>query len=258
MPDTSPKDFSTDPNVNTTVWSVSIAEGASTSDMNNSQRGILAVIKDADWGAGPIKSDTIAESTADAGVTIDGLTIKDGDFDTLPASVTALIPPGVVWEFAGASAPTGWLICDGSAVSRTTYGALFTAIGTTYGAGDGTTTFNLPDRRGRTAIGVGTGDASDATAHALGEEGGAETHTLTKAQLPNERLLTIVNSNTSTSGSTSGTTSPVRQNNSGGQFSYELNSSSAEPTHGRTSPMGDGTAHNIMQPFIVMNFMIKT
>nr|MDD4454660.1 tail fiber protein [Candidatus Methanomethylophilaceae archaeon] len=58
------------------------------------------------------------------------------------------VPAGMVGYFAGSSAPTGWLECDGSAVSRTTYADLFTAIGTTYGTGDGATTFNLPDLRG--------------------------------------------------------------------------------------------------------------
>lgn len=67
------------------------------------------------------------------------------------------IPSGSVTEFAGSSVPSGWLFCDGSAVSRSTYSGLFTAIGTTYGAGDGSTTFNLPDSRGRVIQGVGTG-----------------------------------------------------------------------------------------------------
>lgn len=58
-------------------------------------------------------------------------------------------PSGVVLPYAGAAAPSGWMLCYGQAVSRTTYAALFTAIGTAYGVGDGSTTFNLPDLRGR-------------------------------------------------------------------------------------------------------------
>ena len=64
---------------------------------------------------------------------------------------------GIIQMFAGATPPSGWLICDGSAVSRTTYATLFAAIGTTWGTGDGSTTFNLPDLRGRAPIGAGTG-----------------------------------------------------------------------------------------------------
>lgn len=73
------------------------------------------------------------------------------------ASLAALIPAGSEIAYAGSAAPTGWLLEDGSAVSRTTYATLFAVIGTTYGAGDGSTTFNVPDSRGRAAIGAGTG-----------------------------------------------------------------------------------------------------
>lgn len=64
---------------------------------------------------------------------------------------------GIIFDYAGSSIPSGWLDCDGSAVSRTTYAALFTAIGTTWGVGNGSTTFNLPDLRGRYTVGAGTG-----------------------------------------------------------------------------------------------------
>lgn len=71
-------------------------------------------------------------------------------------------------------APSGWLLCDGSAVSRTEYATLYAAIGDTWGAGDGSTTFNLPDLRGRAPIGAGTG--SGLTARTLGDSIGVETH----------------------------------------------------------------------------------
>lgn len=86
-------------------------------------------------------------------------------------------PAGIIFPYAGSTAPEGYLMCDGSAVSRSTYAALFAAIGTTYGAGDGSTTFNIPDLTGRVVIGVsGT--------HALGTTGGEESHTLLEAELP--------------------------------------------------------------------------
>lgn len=86
-------------------------------------------------------------------------------------------PAGIIMPFAGTVAPQGCLFCDGSAVSRTTYAALFEVIGTTYGAGDGETTFNIPDLSGRVVIGV-------SNSHALGTTGGSETVTLTDDQLP--------------------------------------------------------------------------
>ena len=77
---------------------------------------------------------------------------------TAPEWVTAptsdSVPTGVLNPYAGATAPVGWLLCFGQAISRTTYSTLFTAIGTTYGVGDGSTTFNLPDMRGQGTAGL--------------------------------------------------------------------------------------------------------
>lgn len=99
-----------------------------------------------------------------------GLTLID-DVDAAAARATLGAgepePSGVMKQFAGASAPTGWLLCNGSAVSRTTYATLFAVVGSTYGAGDGSTTFNLPDTRNRVLIGAGT-------LYAVGATGGSK------------------------------------------------------------------------------------
>ena len=77
-------------------------------------------------------------------------------------------PAGALMDYAGSTAPSGWLECNGTAVSRTTYARLFTAISTTWGAGDGSTTFNLPNFRGRVRVGRGTGTlAENCTAGAV-------------------------------------------------------------------------------------------
>lgn len=78
------------------------------------------------------------------------------------AAIAAAVPSGAVFYFAMTSVPTGYLACNGSAVSRTTYAALFTAIGTTFGTGDGSTTFNLPDLRGEFVRGYDNGRGVDA------------------------------------------------------------------------------------------------
>jgi microcystin-dependent protein len=108
-----------------------------------------------------------ADDTDDSTLEVSGgkFRVKDGGV-TLAKLVTAvqqaLLPAGAVQAFAMNSAPAGWLAADGSNVNRTTYAALFSAIGTTYGAGDGSTTFALPDLRGYFVRGSGTN--SDATA----------------------------------------------------------------------------------------------
>lgn len=96
--------------------------------------------------------------------------------------VSEAAPSGQISWFGMSTAPEGWLVCDGSAVSRTANQKLFSAVGTTWGVGDGTTTFNLPDLRGRTPI--GTGQGVGLTNRTIADTGGDETHQLVTAELP--------------------------------------------------------------------------
>lgn len=114
------------------------------------------------------------------------------------SSTGAGVPAGSLQAYAGSSAPSGWLLCDGSAVSRTTYARLYAAIGTTWGAGNGSTTFNVPDLRGRTPIGAGTG--SGLTARTLAGSGGAETVQLDVTTMPSHSH-TFTGSSTDSQGS---------------------------------------------------------
>ena len=92
------------------------------------------------------------------------------------------MPIGAIVPYsASGSVPAGFLVCDGSAISRTDYADLFKAIGTTYGAGNGSTTFNIPDLRGRVPVGV---NSSDTELSAIGTKGGEKTHTLTIDEMP--------------------------------------------------------------------------
>lgn len=157
---------------------------------------------------------------------------------------------GVIFPFAGSTAPTGFLLCYGQAVSRTTYAALFATIGTTFGAGDGSTTFNVPDLRGRTLADkddMGGSAASRLTTAAggvdgatLGASGGAQTHTLTAAQLP-------AHSHTYKASSTAATGSGAAEANDAGGI-----------TKNTTSSGGSGDAHPNVQPTLVLNYIIKT
>jgi len=88
---------------------------------------------------------------------------------------------GLVLPYAAATAPSGWLLCQGQVANRTTYKRLYDVIGTNYGIGDGSSTFNLPDLRGRVPVGVGTSTYFDA----MNEKQGAKTVTLAKSQVPN-------------------------------------------------------------------------
>lgn len=91
------------------------------------------------------------------------------------------VPAGMMIMYGGSTLPASWLECDGAAVSRTTFADLFAAIGTTYGAGDGSTTFNLPDNRSR--IPIGSGQGAGLTLRTIGGSGGEELHVISSAEM---------------------------------------------------------------------------
>jgi len=111
-------------------------------------------------------------------------TVKEGISvaDDNAAGGYPLIPAGSIIAFAGSTAPEGWLMCDGSAVSRTTYANLWALINTTYGSGNGSTTFNVPDMRSRMPIGAGSG--TGLTARTLAATGGTESVAIASGNLP--------------------------------------------------------------------------
>lgn len=191
--------------------------------------------------------------------------------------------------YAGSVAPSGFLMCDGSVVSRSTYSDLFEAIGTTYGAGDGSTTFGLPDLSGRIAIGV-------SSTHALSSTGGEETHTLLSSEMPEHSHEVPQHGHASTITATTPSlshtvTQPAYNYNrpnstrtiytaSGGTAYSGTSSVAATRTnlsitdHPATdctvtggildcgsfdsSSSGGGASHNNLQPYLTMSYIIAT
>jgi microcystin-dependent protein len=179
---------------------------------------------------------TFADNLATAQAAVDAL-------EVLADNVQITIEPGSIFAYAGITAPTGYLECDGSEISRSTYAELFAAIGTTFGTGDGSTTFNLPDMRGRVA--VGTGQGAGLTSRNLGDTGGEEEHLLTVAEIP-------LHSHSYTKGylTTSGTLLQA-----GGTPFVAFHEDTAQNTQsGGSDP---ANAHNNMMPFVAMMFIIK-
>lgn len=175
---------------------------------------------------------------------------------------TDIIPTGTIWTWAGLSSPSSaWLVCDGSAVSRASYAALFAVCGTNYGAGDGVSTFNLPNLAGKVPVGLLTGDG---TFGVLGNTGGEKTHQLSQSEMPSHghgvndpghahgftRDIIV----TSASGNSRAAASTGLQ-----QFAWSQMSGTAGAGTGIwLNNTGGDQAHNNLQPFTVTNFIIKT
>ena len=139
-----------------------------------------AMIVDGSVGGADINTTTVqARITGCAAGSYIQTVAADGTA-TCVADQNSSVPTGVISAFAGTAAPTGYLMCDGTAISRVTFATLFAAIGTTYGPGDGSSTFNLPNLRGRVPVGL---DAATPVFNALNNRGGEITHTLTVAEL---------------------------------------------------------------------------
>ncbi len=156
------------------------------------------------------------------------------------------IPAGIYIPYGGAVAPAGWVLCDGSAISRTTYADLFTAISTAYGIGDGATTFNVPDMRGRNALGKddmgGTpaNRVTDAQADVIGGSLGEETKD-------------IQHTHTGTTG-TANSTVQVDDNSGGDDHQVPDDSS----TYSFTTNNGGSATQDVMNPNLTGNHIIKT
>jgi microcystin-dependent protein len=180
-------------------------------------------------------------------------------------SIDAFTPIGALVAYAGSSTavPTGWLLCDGSAVSRTTYAALFAVLGTSYGGGDGSTTFNVPSLVNRVAVGAGG-------SYSRGNTGGASSVSLTSSQMPShnhsfsdsgstdwggDHSHSVSNqggrSDLLAGGGTSAAASGGGSTGSGGGHSHSFTVS------GSTDYSGSGSAHENMPPYVATHYIIR-
>jgi len=191
-------------------------------------------------------------------------------------SLIPAIPPGTLMPFAGTVAPRGWMMCDGRSLSKSQYEKLYRAIGDTYGSSS--SEFSIPDMRGRVIVGV-------SEMRPLAETGGSETHTLSVDEMPVHNHIGTTDSNgahvhsitdrghthTQTTinddFNASGTNPPGFTSDSAGTRVWdninsattgiEINSNGAHTHSFTTQNKGNGEAHNNMQPYLSLHYIIR-
>jgi microcystin-dependent protein len=144
---------------------------------------------------------------------------------------------GEIRMWTGDTPPDGWLIANGQAINRTQYADLFSVVGTKYGAGDGTTTFNLPNLSGKFPLGASSG-------HALATTGGQEQVTLTVAQMPSHSHSFDYNRMSVGYGT-------------GAAMGFPYGFGLAHWPDDSTSSVGNGQPHNNMPPYLTINYIIR-
>jgi|688.fasta_scaffold02495_2 microcystin-dependent protein len=268
--------------ITTTLATVSIAKGGTGQTTANASVNALLPSQTGNSG----KYLTTNGTDTSWGTVSAGSSIPSGSMQMYAGAITQTVSAGTVTT----TAPTGWLLANGNAVSRTTYSALWTALGTTsspYGQGDGSTTFNLPDLRSRVPIGVG--QASGLSNRTLGGTVGAETVALSTAEMPqhNHTATDSGHAHTTSVGTQTANHNHASNNlalffvNTGGgavlsggtswqayNFNQVMQGETQTHTHSVTvnngtanvsiGNSGSGSAHNNMQPSIGLNYIIKT
>lgn len=210
--------------------SVAIDDTAPTGDESlwyQPSKGIFNILIDGQW----------VEATRK------GLDGTDGTDGTNGVDGASGSPTGTISMWGATAPPTDHLICNGTAISRTTYSVLFAVLGTIYGVGDGSTTFNLPNLKGNVAVGL---DSAQTEFDALGKTGGAKTHQLTVDEMPSHSHRVYVDNDTTPDGG------------SGGIGGEDIAQDILMADNGAIVSTGGDVAHNNIQPYITLNYIIKT
>jgi microcystin-dependent protein len=260
MPKTKISEFDSTPANNTDIDSINIAEGCAPSGINNAIRELMSQLKDQQTGASGDGFTVAGTLALTGGVTLDGssgtagqilLSAGSGNTPTWGDSFVT----GMAMMWTTGTAPTGWLLCAGAAVSRSTYSALFAVIGTTFGVGDGSTTFNLPNYTNRMPYGTTVG-ATGGTADAVVV---SHTHTFTGTALGTHNHSTTFNQTQKSGNNTNFMISnPSSGENINGSVALDTSSVSAGTPSGSISTEGVSGTNANLPPYLGINFIIKT
>ncbi|NBS68273.1 tail fiber protein [bacterium] len=248
MAKTKISEFDTNPDNNTDIDNINIAENCPPANINNAIRELMAQLKD--FQAGNQASNQLAAAGGGTGLSSPGTSgnVLTSNGSAWVSSTPTYVPTGGMMMWGTASAPTGYLLCNGSAVSRSTYSALFAVIGTSYGSGDGSTTFNLPDFRDRFPVGAGTTYSANSTGGSKDAIVVSHTHTATVSDPGHVHLIGFQSID---AGPNYGSTA------SGNTAGSQTQSAFTGVTVSNSTTGSSGTNANL-PPYLGVYFIIKT
>ena len=257
---------------NTDVGGVNIAEGCPPATINNAIREVMAQCNNWQSGASGDNQTNAGTLTSSGTLAVTGAFTLDGATGTSGQVMTSAgsgntptwenkvdgVLAGFIQMYGAASAPTGWLLCNGAAVSRSTYATLFALIGTTYGAGDGSSTFNVPDMRDKFPVGSGSTYALNATGGSADSTLPSHTHTATSVVTdPGHSHREGASVEFGTTSSVSGTTR--NSGSDGGGKNFQTFTATTGITVATTnSTAGTSATNTNLPPYRGINFIIKT
>ena len=248
MAKTKISEFDTNPDNNTDIDNINIAENCPPANINNAIRELMSQLKD--FQAGNQASNQLLAAGGGTGLSSSGTSgnVLTSDGSGWVSSAPNYVPTGGMVMWGTASAPSGYLLCNGSAVSRSTYSALFAVVGTAFGSGDGSTTFNLPDFRDRFPVGAGTTYSANSTGGSKDAIVVSHTHTATVTDPGHVHLIGFQSID---AGSDYGSTA------SGNTAGSQTQSAFTGVTVSNSTTGSSGTNANL-PPYLGVYFIIKT
>jgi microcystin-dependent protein len=241
-------EFDTNPDNNTDIDNINIAENCPPANINNAIRELMSQLKD--FQAGNQASNQLLAAGGGTGLSSSGTSgnVLTSDGSGWVSSAPTYVPTGGMMMWGTASAPTGYLLCNGAAVSRSTYSALFAVVGTAFGSGDGSTTFNLPDFRDRFPVGAGTTYSANSTGGSKDAIVVSHTHTATVSDPGHVHLIGFQSID---AGPNYGSTA------SGNTAGSQTQSAFTGVTVSNSTTGSSGTNANL-PPYLGVYFIIKT
>jgi microcystin-dependent protein len=251
MAKTKISEFDTNPDNNTDIDNINIAENCPPANINNAIRELMSQLKD--FQAGNQASNQLLAAGGGTGLSSPGTSgnVLTSDGSGWVSSAPNYVPTGGMVMWGTASAPSGYLLCNGSAVSRSTYSALFAVVGTAFGSGDGSTTFNLPDFRDRFPVGAGTTYSANSTGGSKDAIVVSHTHTgTTDPSGTHSHNATVYDAGSSGSF--------AKGNASSGSNTATTDSAGAHTHPFTTGSTGSSGTNANLPPYLGVYFIIKT